>query len=401
MLMYFSLKLNIFFNNIIMTAMITAKDKFTLEFPEDSGFESTEISFYSGTPDIHELYLSSESSQNRLFVTDTTIASLDCNRNFMAHFKADTDTFGSIKENGTSLVYRSGTDTLCIIGPGEKFKTIESVLEIVKAALDSNFNRNCLFVAIGGGVITDMTGFAASMFKRGVDVEFVSTTLLADVDAAVGGKTGCDFESYKNMIGAFYPSKKLHVFSQFVKSLPEREYISGLAEAIKTAFLFDAEMLDLFRDERDKVMNRDDEVLNTLISGCTKAKAKIVHEDPKEKGKRAFLNLGHTFGHALESVSGLGEITHGEGVAWGMARSLEYSAKNGLCTKEFAEDGIKILASYGYNTGKANVEPEKILDAMRKDKKNMSSTIKLIVQDGPQSTKIIEATDEKILEVLR
>ena len=225
--------------------------------------------------------------------------------------------------------------------------------------------------------------------------------MLADVDAAVGGKTGCDFDSYKNMIGAFYPAKKLHVFSQFVKTLPEKEYISGLAEAIKTAFLFDREMLELFRTQKEKVMNRDDEVLNRLISGCSKAKAKIVHEDPKEKGNRAFLNLGHTFGHALESVSGLGEITHGEGVAWGMAKAFEYGLKNGICPKEYAEEGIKLLASYGYSTGKANAAPEKILDAMRKDKKNMSKAIKLIVQSGPQSTKIIEAADEKILEVLR
>ncbi|MBQ0040026.1 MAG: 3-dehydroquinate synthase [Treponema sp.] len=381
--------------------MKNADEKFILEFPKDSGFDNTEIYFYSGTPDIMGIYFAEETKQNRLFVTDTTIASLDCNKPLMDHFDANTEEFEELQKPGMSKVYRNKGDTLCILGPGEKFKTIESVLEIVKAALDSNFNRNCLFVAIGGGVITDMTGFAASMYKRGVDVEFVSTTMLADVDAAIGGKTGCDFDSYKNMIGAFYPSKKLHVFSQFVKSLSEKEYISGLAEAIKTAFLFDKDMLDLFRNEKDKVMNRDDDVLQRLISGCSKAKAKIVHEDPKEKGNRAFLNLGHTFGHALESVSGLGEITHGEGVAWGMARAFEYARKNGLCSEEYAQDGINILASYGYNTGKADIAAEKILDAMRKDKKNMSSIIKIIVQDGPQSTKIIEATDDKLLEVLR
>lgn len=383
-----------------MADMKTADEKFILEFTKDSGFDNTEIFFYSGLPDIMGIYFAEGTKQNRLFVTDNTIAALECNNNFMGHFGVDLSDIKNIQLK-ESKVYRNGGDTLCIIGSGEKFKTIESVLEIVKAALNSNFNRNCLFVAIGGGVICDMTGFAASMFKRGVDVEFVSTTLLADVDAAIGGKTGCDFDSYKNMIGAFYPAKKLHVFSQFVKTLIEKEYISGLAEAIKTAFLFDKEMLDLFRNEKDKVMNRDDDVLQRLISGCSKAKAKIVHEDPKEKGNRAFLNLGHTFGHALESVSGLGEITHGEGVAWGMARALEYGMKNGICSKEYAEDGIRILASYGYNTGKAKVPAEKILEAMRKDKKNMSSAIKLIVQDGPQSTKIIEATDEKILEVLR
>lgn len=376
--------------------MKTADDKFILEFPENSGFDKTEILFYNGNPDVYGIFLAEETKQNRLFVTDTTIASLECNAPFIGHFTKDSIT----KSLEGSAVYRNGNDTLCILGPGEKYKTIDSVLEIVKAALNSNFNRNCLFVAIGGGVICDMTGFAASIFKRGVECEFVSTTLLADVDAAVGGKTGCDFETYKNMIGAFWPSKKLHVFPQFVKTLPEKEYLSGLAEAIKTAFLFDAPMLELFRNEKDKVLNRDSEILEKLISGCSKAKARIVHEDPKEKGNRAFLNLGHTFGHALESVSGLGEITHGEGVAWGMARAFEYSARNGLCTREYADDAIKILDSYGYNTKKSKIPAEKILDAMRKDKKNMSSAIKLIVQDGPQSTKIIEATDEKILEVL-
>ncbi|WP_407397605.1 3-dehydroquinate synthase family protein [Treponema sp.] len=380
--------------------MKKTNDSFTLEFAKDSGFDRTEIYFYSGTPDLMGVYFSEDTKQNRLFVTDNTIAALECNRDFVRHFNVDLGDISDIKIN-ESKVYRNGGDTLCIIGSGEKYKTIESVLEMVKAALDSNFNRNCLFIAIGGGVITDMTAFAASMFKRGVDVEFVSTTMLADVDAAVGGKTGCDFGNYKNMIGAFYPAKKLHVFSDFVKSLSQKEYISGLAEAIKTAFLFDKEMLELFKNERDKVLARDSEILNRLISGCTKAKAKIVHEDLREKGSRAFLNLGHTFGHALEAVSGLGEITHGEGVAWGMARAFEYGRKNGLCSDEYAQNGINILASYGYNVGKANVPAEKILDAMRKDKKNMSSVIKLIVQDGPQSTKIIEATDEKILEVLR
>ncbi len=379
---------------------INPKESFDLEFPADSGFTKTQINFYDCSPDLCGLYFSDPDNRtNRLFVTDSTIANLQCNRPFISHFTRDL--ISEPRDSNSSIVYRKGTDTLCILGPGEKFKSIENVLQIVKAALDSNFNRNCLFVAIGGGVITDMTGFAASMFKRGVECEFVSTTLLADVDAAVGGKTGCDFDSYKNMIGAFYPSRKLHIFSDYVKTLPQKEYISGLAEAIKTAFLFDPEMLDLFRNERDRVLARDSKILNRLISGCTKAKARIVHEDPKEKGNRAFLNLGHTFGHALESVSGLGEITHGEGVAWGMARAFDYGQKNGLCSSEYAQDGINILASYGYNVGRANAPAEKILDAMRKDKKNMSSTIKLIVQEGPQKTKIIEATDDRILEALR
>ncbi|MEE0353611.1 MAG: 3-dehydroquinate synthase, partial [Treponema sp.] len=188
---------------------ISPIDSFELLFPENSGFDKTDILFYSGKSDLCRLYLSAENKRNRLFVTDTNIAPLCAD--FISHF---TD------ENANNIkapsVFKKENDILCIIGAGEKFKTIENVLEIVRAALNSNFNRNCLFVAIGGGVLSDMTGFAASMFKRGVDVEFVPTTLLSDVDASIGGKTGCDFDSYKNMIGAFYPAKKIHIWSSFI-----------------------------------------------------------------------------------------------------------------------------------------------------------------------------------------
>ena len=167
---------------------------FDLVFPENSGCDNTQINFYCGPCNLDEIYFALDDSPypSRLFVTDETIAKLDCMKDFVSKFKDS----------------RRGNDTLLVLGAGEKYKTIESVLKIVSTALDANYNRNCLFVAIGGGVICDMTGFAASMFKRGVDAEFVPTTLLADVDASIGGKTGCDFSSYKNMIGAFYPAKK-------------------------------------------------------------------------------------------------------------------------------------------------------------------------------------------------
>ncbi len=359
---------------------------FILKYPENSGFDKTDIIFYSGTPELEKIYFDCEKTYpNRLFVTDTNIASLDCMKTFLSRVEAN-DAQG---------------DRLLVLGAGEKYKTIESVLEIVKKALDANFNRNCVFVGIGGGVICDMTAFAASMFKRGVDVEFVSTTLLADVDASVGGKTGCDFESYKNMIGAFYPAKRLHIAPQFVKSLPEKEYISGLAEAIKTALLFSPSMTELLKTQKDKIMARDDEAVQSIITECAKAKAAIVQEDFKEKGNRAFLNYGHTFGHALESVSGLGEITHGEGVAWGMARAAELSLNLSLCSKEFAKDTIDLLESYGYDTKKAGENlKEKILSAMHKDKKNNSSAIRVILQSGPQQTIIKEVSDKELEAVI-
>lgn len=380
---------------------ISPIDNFELLFPENSGFDKTDILFYSGKNDLCSLYLSVENKRNRLFVTDTNIAPLCAN--FISHF---TD------ENADSIkapsVFKKGNDTLCILGAGEKYKTIENVLEIVRAALNSNFNRNCLFVAIGGGVLSDMTGFAASMFKRGVDVEFVPTTLLSDVDASIGGKTGCDFDSYKNMIGAFYPAKKIHIWSSFIQNLPQNEFISGLGEVVKTAFLFSPELTEILKTQKEKVMSRNEEVLQKIISICAKAKAKTVHEDFKEKGIRAYLNYGHTFGHALETVAGLGKISHGEAVAWGIGRTLNLSLNKKLCTAEFAKECKSILFDYGFCTDPI---PQIIKDipnatlalvsAMHKDKKNSGSCVKVILQKAGQSTLITEVQDNEILEVLK
>ena len=260
----------------------------------------------------------------RLFVTDTSIASLPSMKPFISRFTDD----GS-RPSKT----RVGNDILLTVGAGESFKTLETVIEMVEAALEGNFNRNCTFMAIGGGVICDMTAFAASMFKRGVSVRFVPTTLLAMVDAAIGGKSGCDFKGYKNMIGSFWPASTLDVWPEFILSLPEKEFVSGLGEAIKTALLFSPEMWKMFTENADRILRRDMNVLHRIIIECVKAKAAIVEEDFREHGRRAFLNLGHTFGHALESVAGLGTITHGEAVVWGIGRALDLSVRLGLCRR--------------------------------------------------------------------
>ena len=380
---------------------ISPIDNFELLFPENSGFDKTDILFYSGKNDLCSLYLSAENKRNRLFVTDTNIAPLCAD--FISHF---TD------ENADNIkapsIFKKGNDTLCILGAGEKYKTIENVLEIVRAALNSNFNRNCLFVAIGGGVLSDMTGFAASMFKRGVDVEFVPTTLLSDVDASIGGKTGCDFDSYKNMIGAFYPAKKIHIWSSFIQSLPQNEFISGLGEVVKTAFLFSSELTEILKTQKEKIMSRNEEVLQKIIAICAKAKAKTVHEDFKEKGIRAYLNYGHTFGHALETVAGLGRISHGEAVAWGIGRALDLAFSKKLCTAEFAKECKSILFDYGFCTEPIPQIIKNIPDAtlalvsaMHKDKKNSGSCVKVILQKAAQSTLITEVQDNEILEVLK
>ena len=242
---------------------------------------------------------------------------------------------------------KCGNDILIILGSGESYKTIESVLTIVKDAVDSGFARKDLFVGIGGGVICDLTGFAASLFKRGAKVQFVPTTLLAMVDASIGGKTGCDFENYKNMIGSFFPAQQIHIYPEFVQSLSKEQYRSGLAEALKTALLYDSDLYQIIKTEKTKILNRDSKIIDTIIQKCAKAKANVVQEDFTEKNIRMYLNLGHTFGHALETIIGLGKIAHGDAVAWGIGRVLELCAKKEICKESYKAEVFEVLQSYG------------------------------------------------------
>lgn len=373
-------------------------ETFTFSYPKNSGFESTSINFHSGSPDLEGLFCHGTEGQ-RLFVTDTSIASLPSMKPFISRFTDD----GS-RPSKT----RVGNDILLTVGAGESFKTLETVIEMVEAALEGNFNRNCTFIAIGGGVICDMTAFAASMFKRGVSVRFVPTTLLAMVDAAIGGKSGCDFKGYKNMIGSFWPASTLDVWPEFILSLPEKEFVSGLGEAIKTALLFSPEMWKMFTENADRILRRDMNVLHRIIIECVKAKAAIVEEDFREHGRRAFLNLGHTFGHALESVAGLGTITHGEAVVWGIGRALDLSVRLGLCGEGYAEKTKEVLSSYGYDMkvrpsvleGSADGTKERLIGAMKKDKKNISSEIRVTIQKGLCDTLVTGVSDGDIEAVL-
>jgi 3-dehydroquinate synthase len=347
----------------------------------NAGRTATELFFSDTEPDLLSLYSDTDGNSGRLFVTDANVATLPCMKSFFERF----------------------SDELLIIPAGEKYKTIETVLHIVRTALEHNLRRESVFCAIGGGVVSDLTAFAASIFKRGAQLEIVPTTLLAMADAAVGGKTGCDFESYKNMLGSFYPARRIYFFPFFLRSLPEAEYRSGLAEVFKTALLFDAPSFELFKDGRASV----DANLSPMIRSCVEAKAKIVEEDVTEQGRRALLNFGHTFAHALESVAGLGAISHGDAVAWGIGRALDLSAALGLCSPAYCGVVFSVLASYGWET--RAVHPllasrtdaaAILLAAMKQDKKNCSEKIRVILQTGLAANIIQEVSEDCILAVL-
>ena len=365
-------------------------ENFNINYPMiHQGTEKTEVVFYQNERELFSNIIDTENKQ--IYVTDSNIALLPEVKKFLD-------------------LQKSKNHPVVVLPSGEENKTLDSVLSIVKAALEADFNRNSVFVGIGGGVITDMTAFAASIFKRGAKLELIPTSLLAMVDAACGGKTGCDFENYKNMIGSFYPAGKLHICPEFVQSLPESEYFSGLAEAIKTAMLYDKEMFEDFESKSDLIKERNTEILDKIIEKCVRAKSKIVEEDLTEKGLRMQLNLGHTFAHALETVAGLGAISHGCAVAWGCGRAIDLSVKLGLASKDYKERVFAMLEKYGYSVEK--VHPvlvgkiaekqiaETLIKAMKKDKKNSSSTIKVVLQRDIKQTEIIQVADSEIAKVL-
>jgi 3-dehydroquinate synthase len=217
---------------------------------------------------------------------------------------------------------------LCTLPPGETEKGWASVERILTAARDAGLGRDGLFVGIGGGVISDLSAFAASVYMRGAPLCLISTTLLGMVDAAVGGKTGFDLLGIKNLAGTFYPAAHIYMPLASLDTLPDHEWKSGMAELIKTAVLDTGEILGLLKSMAG---DRRRDSLFDLVCRSVSVKGRIVEADPRETGTdRVLLNLGHTFAHALESSAGLGRLSHGEAVAWGMVRSCELGLALGI-----------------------------------------------------------------------
>jgi 3-dehydroquinate synthase len=274
----------------------------------------------------------------------------------------------------------------CEPGRGEAAKTWAGVETILDAAMERGVGRDGVVFGIGGGAICDVTAFAASVYMRGVAVELVPTTLLAMVDASVGGKAGINFRGIKNVVGSFHPALRIHMFLGALVSLPERELHSGLAEVLKAALLGEADLYRILTTRRDAVLGRDLEILAEVVRRALLLKARIVREDPKESGLRATLNLGHTFGHGLESAAGPGTLTHGEAVGWGIARALDLGVRLGHTDPAYRDAACLLLRDYGFALRLSELAPglagreERILGAMRQDKKKQGGGLRFVLQ---------------------
>jgi 3-dehydroquinate synthase len=272
------------------------------------------------------------------------------------------------------------------------------VERILAAAKTGGLGRDGLFIAVGGGVVSDLAAFGASIFMRGCRLCIVATTLLGMVDAALGGKTGFDLFGIKNLAGTFYPARHIYLPLETLTTLPREEWKSGMAELIKTSLLDDGELGKALKVlgaafSRGNLLPEHEELLFELISASVKIKGRIVEADPQETGtERALLNLGHTFAHALESSAGLGTISHGEAVAWGLVRSGELGHHIGITPKERAREITELVRSFGYEITTPHPkmgDKEIFMKALRSDKKQKTGKLRFVIP-GAQSAQIIQ-----------
>ena len=266
--------------------------------------------------------------------------------------------------------------------PGEAHKNIASIEVIWRAALVGAVDRQATFVALGGGVVTDMTGFAASTWMRGVRWLGIPTTLLAMVDASVGGKTGVDLASAKNAVGAFWQPSAVLCDVHYLSTESQRGFVSALAEVVKTALIGDPEMFSLLEANAERVAQRDLELTAELVRRSIRVKARIVSFDERESGLRAVLNLGHTVGHALEAQAGYTALTHGEAISLGLVGALRLGEALGQTPKELTERTLDLLGRLGLPATLSGQPLEAAAGLIGHDKKRAGSTVRFVVARG-------------------
>ena len=284
---------------------------------------------------------------------------------------------------------------------GEVYKDLTHLNLIFDELLGQEADRRTVLFALGGGVVGDMTGFAAACYMRGVPFVQVPTTLLAQVDSSVGGKTAVNHPLGKNMIGAFYQPQQVVCDLAVLDTLPDREMSAGLAEVIKYGASIDVEFLGWLERHIDDLRARDRAALVHAVRRCCEIKAHVVGADEKEAGLRAILNFGHTFGHAIEAGMGYGAWLHGEGVGCGMVMAAELSARLGLISAAFARRIEALIARAGLPVrGPAGLSAARYLELMRVDKKAEGGDIRFVLLDGESHATVRAASEGVVVDVI-
>lgn len=284
---------------------------------------------------------------------------------------------------------------------GEANKNLDTVRDLYECLIKNGLDRKSILVALGGGVTGDLTGFAAATYLRGIDFIQVPTTLLAQVDSSVGGKTGVDFLQYKNMVGAFHQPRLVYMNLSVLQTLPEKEFACGMGEIVKTGLICDRDFFFFVKEHVSQIHGLDGELLARMIRRCCEIKAGVVERDPKEQGERALLNLGHTVGHAVEKLKNF-QLLHGQCVGAGLVCAAAISRNRGLLTQEEYEMIRDCADSFRLPVKVEGLDAGDVLAATKKDKKMENGQIKFILMDGLGKSFIDRTvTDEELAAGIR
>jgi 3-dehydroquinate synthase len=362
--------------------MTTSASGRALRVPVDTGSQRYDILVGSGLIDRADAWQGLPRAAQALVVTNAAVAPLYGERVRRA------------------LAPHFGAVSVLELPDGEQFKDWPTLNLIFDRLLHEGCDRQTVLFALGGGVVGDMTGFAAACYMRGVPFVQVPTTLLAQVDSSVGGKTAINHPAGKNMIGAFYQPQRVVCDLDTLQTLPLRELRAGLAEVIKYGPIADAEFLSWTEAHLDALLARDVAALAHAVRRSCEIKAWVVGQDEREGGLRAILNFGHTFGHAIESGLGYGQWLHGEAVACGMVMAADLSTRLGLLPQAFAERLQRLIERAGLPVRGPALGAERYLELMRVDKKAQGGEIRFVLLESPGRAVVRSAPDALVREVL-
>lgn len=290
-----------------------------------------------------------------------------------------------------------------ILKDGEKEKNFKNYQKIINSALKKKLTRKDVIIAIGGGVVGDLAGFAASTYMRGIDFIQVPTTLLACVDSSVGGKVAIDTDFGKNLVGSFYQPKIVFINPKFLKTLDDRQFKTGLGEVVKYSFIEksckceeELNLTNFLSEKSQEILNRDEKTLSKLIEICVKLKISVVEKDEKENGLRRILNFGHTYGHAIEKITKYKKYTHGEAIVEGMKFAFNLAVKRNLIDKNYKYLAEDVMKKYDFAEVK-KFKPKKMVELMQLDKKATSKNIVFILPTDYSTVEAFELNPDELL----
>lgn len=276
-----------------------------------------------------------------------------------------------------------------ILPPGERTKTLRSVAKVMDVLVDARFERSSTLLALGGGVIGDLTGFAAAIYQRGIPFVQVPTSLVAQVDSSVGGKTGVDHPKGKNLIGAFNQPQAVLIDPAMLHTLPRREWVAGLAEVIKYGVIADGSLFEYVEQHIESILALDDVAVAHMVKRSCEIKAEVVSEDEREADRRRILNFGHTIGHALESLGGYKGLIHGEAVAVGMVYEADLARHLGYCNQDVVDRLRRLVEAFGLPARLPEVLFPDLWSAMQQDKKVSAGTIYCVVPESIGTVRVV------------